>query len=84
MHAEDNFVRTERPFESHYFHSNGVSELTVPRGRVNIEFTKGFEYSIAKQTINSSPDARAIIRLKPMQIPQAPNTRLARAISTST
>jgi TolB protein len=79
MHAEDNFVRTERPFESHYFHSNGISELNVPTGRVNIEVTKGFEYSIAKLTITSGPDARAIIRLKPLQIPQAPNTRLASA-----
>jgi TolB protein len=79
MHAEDNFVRSERSFESHYFHSSGKSQLTVPTGRVDIEVTKGFEYSIARQTITCAPDAHVIIHLKPLQIPHAPNTRLAAA-----
>jgi TolB protein len=79
MHAEDNFVRAERSFESHYFHSNGKSELAVPLGRVQIEVTKGFEYSVAEQTVTCTPDARVIIRLKPLQIPRVPNTQLAGA-----
>ena len=29
MHADDNFVRSERAFESHYFHSSGKAEMTV-------------------------------------------------------
>lgn len=79
MHAEDNFVRSERPFESHYFHSDGRSELTVPRGHVEIEVTKGFEYSVAKQTLPCGEDAKVVIHLKPLQIPIAENKRLASA-----
>lgn len=79
MHAEDNYDRTEQPFESHYFHANGKAELTVPTGPVEIEVTKGLEYSIEKQTITCAPDAHVIIRLKPLRIPVPANTRLASA-----
>jgi Tol biopolymer transport system component len=43
IHADDAFVRSERPFEKHYFHTAGSSEVTVPRGTVVIEVTKGLE-----------------------------------------
>ncbi len=43
IHADDAFVRTERAFEKHYFHTTGQSEITVPRGSVKIEITKGLE-----------------------------------------
>ena len=79
MHAEDNFDRSERPFESHYFHSPGNSNLTVPTGRIEIEVTKGFEYSIARQTVSCAPDAHVTIHLKRLKIPHAPNTQLAGA-----
>ena len=51
MHADDKFVRAERPFEAHYFHSAGVSELTVPAGRIDVEVTKGFEYRFEKKNV---------------------------------
>jgi len=79
MHAEDNFVRSERPFESHYFHSKGRSDLSVPAGRVEIEVTKGFEYAIAKQTVYCGPVTQVVIHLKPLQIPRAAKQRLASA-----
>lgn len=75
MQAEDNYVRSENAFESHYFVSTGKVELTVPVGRVQIEVTKGFQYSVAKETVSCSPDARVVIRLKPLQIPTDANSR---------
>lgn len=69
MHAEDNFVRAERPFESHYFHSTGKSEITVPVGRVHVEATKGLEYFVVGETVNCNPNARVVIHLKPLAVP---------------
>ena len=54
MHADDSFVRSERPFEAHYFHSAGVSQLTVPAGTINVGVMKGFEYAFEKQTVKIS------------------------------
>ncbi len=54
MNADDNFVRAERPFEAHYFHTSGKAEVMVPAGRVNIEVMKGFEYRFEKKTVNVS------------------------------
>lgn len=79
MRAEDNFVRSESEFESHYFHSPGKAELTVPAGRVQVEVTKGFEYQVAKATVICSPNARLVIHLKPLQIPQDAHSHWASA-----
>lgn len=51
VHADDAFVRTERPFEKHYFHTAGRSEVTVPRGTVVMEVTKGLEARPEKRTV---------------------------------
>jgi Tol biopolymer transport system component len=75
MHAEDSFVRSERAFESHYFDSPGKAELTVPMGRVQVEVTKGFEYTVARATVICSPNARLVIHLKPLQIPRSEHSR---------
>ena len=69
MHAEDNFVRSESEFESHYFHSPGTSELTVPEGHIQVEVTKGFEYKVARADLICGPRARLVIVMKPLQIP---------------
>jgi len=79
MHAEDNFVRSESAFESHYFHSSGNAELTVPEGRIQVEVMKGFEYQVARETIMSSPHARLVVHLKPLQIPEDAYSRWASA-----
>ena len=71
MHAEDNFVRSESAFETHYFHSPGKAELTVPQGPIQIEVMKGFEYEIARETVICSPNGQLVIHLKPLQIPRA-------------
>ncbi|MBV8050113.1 MAG: CehA/McbA family metallohydrolase, partial [Acidobacteriaceae bacterium] len=77
MHADDNFVRAERPFEAHYFHISGTATVEVPAGNVTIEAMKGFEFRAASQTIHVAPDesAKFTIRLQPLPIPQAANSR---------
>ena len=69
--AEDNFVRSERPFESHYFHTHGETAVTVPAGRVAVEVTKGLEYRFEKKSIQVAAGQRAnlTIQLEPMSIP---------------
>lgn len=70
MHAEDNYIRSERSFESHYFHTAGNAQLTIPLGRIDVEVMKGFEYQVARESLASSPHAQLVVRLKPMQIPR--------------
>lgn len=72
MYADDNFVRSERPFESHYFQTAGRSEMSVPIGRVSVEAMKGFEYSFERHTLSvtAAKPAWIVIRLKPLNIPK--------------
>ena len=77
MHAEDNFVRAERPFEAHYFHSTGIAELTVPSGRIEVEVMKGFEYEIENKSIQIAADQSQTLTalLKTLNIPQDRNSQ---------
>jgi TolB protein len=77
MHADDNFVRSERAFEAHYFHTTGSAEVTVPVGHVDIEVVKGFEYRVEKKTAEVGAD-QAIsltIQLRPLGLPQQVDSR---------
>jgi Tol biopolymer transport system component len=77
MHADDNFVRTERRFEAHYFQTSGNAELTVPPGRVDVEVMKGFEYRVEKKSVQVAADQtmKLTIQLRPLDLPQQPNSR---------
>jgi TolB protein len=79
MQAEDNFVRSERPFESHYFHTSGVSAVTVPAGQVTVEVMKGLEYRIEKEQVKVVAGQRASlsVHLRPLDIPHDPHFRWA-------
>jgi TolB protein len=70
IYAEDNFVRSERPFESHYFHTQGEAQLTVPAGGVEVEVTKGFEYRFEKKSIQiaAGQHANLTVQLEPLNI----------------
>ena len=72
MHADDRFVRAERPFEAHYFHTPGTSELTVPAGRVDVEVMKGFEYRFEKKNvlIASGRHSSLTVYLQPLNLPR--------------
>jgi TolB protein len=71
MRADDNFNRKERPFEAHYFHTSGHSEVTVPAGPVKIEVMKGFEYRFEKRSVSVSPkrEVQLTIRLQKLKMP---------------
>jgi Tol biopolymer transport system component len=77
MHADDNFVRTERRFEAHYFQTSGNAELTVPPGRVDVEVMKGFEYRVEKKSVQVAADQtmKLTIPLRALDLPQQPNSR---------
>jgi TolB protein len=77
MHADDNFVRSERRFEAHYFHTSGKAELTVPAGRVDVEVMKGFEYRVEKKTVKVGADqsAELTIELAPLNLPQSKDSQ---------
>ena len=77
MHADDNFVRSERPFEAHYFHSAGKAELTVPAGRIDIEVMRGFEYRFEKRSVQVVPGkpTSLTLRLKQLNLPQSRESR---------
>lgn len=79
MHAEDNFARSERPFEAHYFHTSGVAEVTVPAGQVTVEVMKGLEYRLEKEQVKVAPYQRVkiTVHLRPLDIPHAPRFRWA-------
>jgi TolB protein len=72
MYADDSFVRSERPFEAHYFHTSGKAELSVPVGRVDVEVMKGFEYRVENKSIEVAADQTATlaVRLRPLGLPQ--------------
>jgi TolB protein len=75
--ADDSFVRSERPFEAHYFHFSGQSQLAVPAGQVSVEVMKGFEYRYEKKTVQVSAgqNSTIAIRLAPLHFPPDPHSR---------
>jgi TolB protein len=77
MHADDNFVRSERHFEAHYFHSSGNAELTVPAGRIDVEVMKGFEHRFEKRSVElvAGKQTNLTIQLEPLSLPQGGESR---------
>ncbi len=72
MNADDNFVRSERPFEAHYFHTSGNAEMTLPVGLAQVEVMKGFEYRCERQsvTITAGHKSDMTIQLQPLDLPK--------------
>jgi Tol biopolymer transport system component len=77
IHGDDRFVRAERPFEAHYFHTSGTSELTVPAGRVDVEVMKGFEYRFEKKNVLIAAGRRSslTVYLQPLSLPRDPRSQ---------
>ena len=76
MQAEDGFIRSERPFESHYFVTNGSAEIAVPSGRADVEVMKGFEYRFEKKSVHVADGglSELTIRLEPLSLPKNSNS----------
>ncbi len=79
MHADDAFVRAERPFEKHYFHAAAESEIAVPKGSVTIEVTKGLEFRPERRTVEAGDQAVSVsVSLAPLEaLPVAAGERFA-------
>jgi Tol biopolymer transport system component len=71
MHADDGFDRAVRPFEVHYFHTQGNSTLTVPTGKILVEVVSGLEHRVIKQNVEvASGDTKQVdFRLEPHVLP---------------
>ncbi|MGH9333106.1 MAG: CehA/McbA family metallohydrolase, partial [Vicinamibacteria bacterium] len=65
IHADDAFVRSERSFEKHYFHTEGAAEIFVPRGDVHIEVGKGLEHRVEQRDAEAGDAVE--IRLLPVE-----------------
>ena len=70
MQADDSFDRKERAFEAHYFDTRGVSEITVPAGKVKLGVMRGFEYEFEERSIDisASKTSEIDIRLRPIEL----------------
>jgi TolB protein len=77
MHADDNFVRAERRFEAHYFHTSGNADLTIPTGRVDVEVMKGFEYRVEKKSFMAAAEQiiKLTVQLQPLNLPAQLHSR---------
>ncbi len=62
-HADDSFDRAERRFEYTYFHTRGRSTLTVPRGKVVVEATRGLEFAPVRREVEVAADRVATVEL---------------------
>jgi len=77
MRADDSFVRAERPFEAHYFHTSGNIELTLPAGSAEVEVMKGFEYGFERKSVSvrAGQHSAVTIGLRPLPLPTDPQSR---------
>ena len=68
MYADDNFDRSERPFEAHYFDTSGVSEIMVPAGYVEVDVMRGFENHFEQHKVQVKADStvQLTVRLRPL------------------
>lgn len=77
MHADDSFDRSQSPFEAHYFHSAGKTEIEVPAGQVKVDVMKGFEYRFARQAVDVKAGQTTAIttRLQAFDLPTGKQSR---------
>ena len=76
MQADDSFIRSDRPFEAHYFDSTGSSEIAVPVGEVQVDVMRGFENQFAQKKVEVKADGttQLTVRLTPLQKEMAAKT----------
>jgi TolB protein len=70
IYADDSFDRSERPFETHYFDTSGVSEITVPAGHVEVDVMRGFENHFERRKVEVKADSTAqlTVRMVPLSV----------------
>ncbi len=63
MRADDGFDRSVQAFETHYFHGQGRSTLTLPPGPAKITVWRGLATAIARREIVIQPGATAQLQV---------------------
>jgi TolB protein len=73
MHAEDGYDRKLAPFETHYFHSQGDSTLSLPPGLAKITVYRGLATQIARSEIlvRAGETVAVNVALTPLALPPA-------------
>jgi hypothetical protein len=51
IHADDGIDLSGAPFEAHYFHARGESELQVPAGALHVDVLHGFTRALERRTL---------------------------------
>ncbi|GAC1626684.1 MAG: hypothetical protein NVS9B13_23180 [Candidatus Acidiferrum sp.] len=66
--GDNGYDRKERPFEAHYFHADGDTEVNVPAGQITVEVMKGFAHRPVKKIVevNEGETAHVTAELKPL------------------
>ncbi|HXH27909.1 MAG TPA: CehA/McbA family metallohydrolase, partial [Candidatus Polarisedimenticolia bacterium] len=62
-HADDSFDRSERRFETTYFHTTGSSELAVPAGPLTVEAMRGLQYRLFRREVRVPPGGTVTVRV---------------------
>jgi TolB protein len=71
IHADDQFDRALTPFETHYFHTQGQSVVTLPPGLAHVTVWRGLANSVIHRDVMVEP-ARTVneeLRLAPLALP---------------
>ncbi|HEY5691553.1 MAG TPA: CehA/McbA family metallohydrolase, partial [Cyclobacteriaceae bacterium] len=72
IHSDDAFDRSKQQYETHYFHSTGLSTIELPPGKAEVTIWHGLENKIHKQSINVSDKTTvARIKLHPLSFPSS-------------
>ncbi len=76
MEADDSFDRKERPFEAHYFDIKGISEVTIPAGKLHVGVMRGFENRFEELSVEVVGGKTSEISVSPQPIEwKSPDTR---------
>jgi len=54
IHADDSRYPAHQQFEMHYFHGKGTESVSIPKGTINIEVSRGPEFELFKTKVNAS------------------------------
>jgi len=71
LHADDGFDRARQKVETHYFHGNGTSILTLPEGEARVTVWRGLEHAIERRTvrIEAGQSQTLTIETRPLELP---------------
>ena len=62
--ADDGFDRSERAFETTYFHVRGTASLTVPAGEYAVVVSKGPEYRAVTRKVSVASRAAVVVPIR--------------------